>query len=59
LLNMLTNSYVHLPGIGTTTERKIWDSGIKSWDEFREEPHSAGLPESKLKQILGGISTSK
>jgi uncharacterized protein YprB with RNaseH-like and TPR domain len=56
---MLTNSYVHLPGIGTTTERKIWDSGIKSWDEFREEPHSAGLPESKLKQILGGISTSK
>jgi len=33
---MLTNSYIYLPGIGATTERKIWDSGIKSWDEFRE-----------------------
>ena len=56
---MLTNSYIHLPGIGAATERKIWDSGIKSWDEFREEPHRAGLAESKLKQILEGISTSK
>lgn len=25
----------------------------------RKEPHCAGLPESKLKQILEGISTSK
>ena len=56
---MLTNSYIHLPGIGATTERKIWDSGIKSQDEFREEPHRAGLPESKLKHILEGINTSK
>ena len=56
---MLTNSYIHLPGIGATTERKIWDSGIKSWDEFTEEPHRAGLPESKLRHILEGISTSK
>jgi len=35
------------------------DSGIKSWYEFREEPHRARPPESKLKQILEGISTSK
>ena len=56
---MLTNSYIHLPGIGATTKRKIWDSGIKSWDEFREENHRAGLPESKLRSILEGISTSK
>ena len=56
---MLTNSYIHLPGIDATTENKIWDCGIKSWDEFREEPRRAGLPESKLKQILEGISTSK
>jgi uncharacterized protein len=56
---MLTNSYIHLPGIFATIERKIWGCGIKSWDEFRKEPHRAGLPESKLKQILEGISTSK
>jgi hypothetical protein len=56
---MFTNSYIHLPGIGATTERKIWDCAIKSWDEFREESHCARLPESKLKHILEGISTSK
>lgn len=56
---MLTNSYIHLPKIGAATERKIWDCGIKSWDEFMEEPHRTGLPESKLKQILEGISISK
>ena len=56
---MLTNSYIHLPGIGATTEKKIWDCGIKSWDEFREQPHRAGLPKSKQKSILEGISTSK
>jgi len=41
---MLTNSYIHLPGIGATTEKKIWDSGIKSWDEFREEPTVPDCP---------------
>ena len=56
---MLTNSYIHLPGIGAKTEKTMWDSGIKSWDEFREEPHRAGLPESKLRSILEGISISK
>ena len=56
---MLTNSYIHLPGIDAATERKIWNCGIKSWDEFREEPHHAGLPESKLRSILEVISTSK
>jgi len=50
-------SGIDLPGIGATTERKIWDCGIKSWDEFREEPHRARLPESKLRSILEGIST--
>ena len=48
-----------MPWIGATTENKIWDCGIKSWDEFREEPHRAGLPESKQRSILEGISTSK
>jgi uncharacterized protein YprB with RNaseH-like and TPR domain len=49
---------MHLPGIGTTTERKIWDCGIKSGDKFSEELYCAGLSESKLKSILECISTS-
>ena len=31
---MLTNSYIHIPYVGYITEKKIWDSGITSWDSF-------------------------
>lgn len=31
---MLRNTFLHVPGIGTKTERRIWDSGITSWDDF-------------------------
>lgn len=30
---MLTNTFCHLPRIGTVTERKIWETGIPSWQE--------------------------
>ena len=31
---MLTNSYIHIPYVGSITEKKIWDSGISSWKSF-------------------------
>lgn len=31
---MLTNSYIHIPYVGSITEKKIWDSGITSWKSF-------------------------
>ncbi len=31
---MITNSFLHLPGIGETTERKLWDQGVHSWDDL-------------------------
>lgn len=31
---MLTHSFLHLPGIGETTERKLWDQGVRSWDDL-------------------------
>ncbi|WP_028571960.1 ribonuclease H-like domain-containing protein [Desulfonatronum lacustre] len=32
---MLTHSFCHLPRIGNVTERKIWEAGIPSWKEAR------------------------
>ena len=29
---MLENTFQHIKGIGPDTERKLWDSGISSWD---------------------------
>lgn len=34
---MLINTFCHIPGIGTKTERKLWDSGIHNWDMFHGE----------------------
>ena len=33
---MLTNTFLHLPGIGVKTEQRLWESGITSWDAFVE-----------------------
>lgn len=31
---MLRSTFVHIPGIGYQTERRIWDEGIQTWDDF-------------------------
>ncbi len=30
---MLEHTFVHLPGIGATTERRLWDQGIVRWSD--------------------------
>ncbi len=42
---MLQHTFSHLPGIGPTTEAKLWASGIHSWDDLltsSSSPLSAG-----------------
>ncbi|MCL7474888.1 MAG: ribonuclease H-like domain-containing protein [ANME-2 cluster archaeon] len=56
---MLTNSYIHIPRIGASTEKKIWSSGIRSWDEFCENHHRTGMSRSKIDQLLEGIEESR
>lgn len=55
---MLTNSYIHLPGIGAATEQRIWGRGIRSWDDFLESHQAIGLPESRVRTIMEGINES-
>jgi len=31
---MLNNSFLHIPSVGASTEKKIWDIGIESMDDF-------------------------
>jgi uncharacterized protein len=31
--SVLTNTFLHIPGIGETTERALWSSGILSWED--------------------------
>ncbi len=31
---MLNNTFIHIPRIGSVTERELWDSGIHTWHDF-------------------------
>jgi uncharacterized protein YprB with RNaseH-like and TPR domain len=35
---MLNNSFLHIPGVGSRTEQRIWASGIGSLEEFAASP---------------------
>lgn len=31
---MIRNSFLHIPGIGAATERRLWQGGVKDWRDF-------------------------
>jgi uncharacterized protein len=31
---MLKNTFCHLPGIGISTERRLWDFGLQCWEDL-------------------------
>ena len=51
---MLTSPFCHLPGIGETTERKLWDAGVTSWQVALEQA-SRSLRESWTRHIQESI----
>jgi hypothetical protein len=40
---MITKSFIFLPGIGQVKERRIWDGGIHSWEDFLETEKVGGI----------------
>ncbi|MEA1968181.1 MAG: hypothetical protein U9N77_08175 [Thermodesulfobacteriota bacterium] len=32
---MLRNTFHHIPGTGMKKEQKLWDSGVKSWENLK------------------------
>jgi hypothetical protein len=41
---MLENSFIHIPGIGETTERRLWEKGIFDWQTFLRSSQSPLSP---------------
>ena len=56
---MLDNTYIHISNIGVSTERMIWKSGIKSWNDFRKVFHEEGHPYEFIMLLNGGLKSSK
>jgi uncharacterized protein YprB with RNaseH-like and TPR domain len=49
---MLKNTFVHIPGIGDQTERRLWDEGIISWDDFLDKEDRVPFQGQRTKQFV-------
>ena len=52
---MLSQTFVHLPGIGPVTERELWADGIRTWDDFIASdrlPRRAGRQGDMLRGLV-------
>lgn len=56
---MLSNSFLHIPGIGPKTEQRIWSRGIRTWCDFLSAPSAAGLPVTTTEHIAKAIEASR
>lgn len=55
----LRNTFVHIPGVGYSTERHLWEKGVQTWDDFREEQGTLDLRSDVLAAISGGLDISE
>jgi len=55
---MLKNTYIHIPGIGSTIEQRIWKSGIKGWEDYLKNHDIIRLPRAKKRTLLSGVEES-
>ena len=47
---MLRHTFCHMPGVGLRTERRLWDSGIHTWDDLLRLD-TPGLGAARLSQL--------
>lgn len=55
---MLKNTYVHIPKIGSATERRIWRCGIKNWEDLLENHDMIKIAKAKKRLLFSGVEES-
>lgn len=55
---MINHSFLHLPGIGEATERKLWDQGVRSWDDL-ESSLGDVFGAKKAATVAAGLEESR
>lgn len=56
---MLDNTFLHIPGVGMATEKRLWENQILCWDDFLAKPQAHRLTGSKFPLIRSYIHHSK
>jgi uncharacterized protein YprB with RNaseH-like and TPR domain len=41
---MLRHTFIHIPGIGPASERRLWSAGFKSWEDYLKRGRDCTLP---------------
>ncbi|MDX1933661.1 MAG: ribonuclease H-like domain-containing protein [Capsulimonadales bacterium] len=57
---MLTATFLHAPGIGETTEKRLWQRGIRSWKRaLSATPAELALSKAKIATFLPAVAASQ
>ncbi len=49
--DILRASHIMLPGVGPLTERRLWDTGVLTLDDFLSRPHLAGFSPARKRAL--------
>lgn len=55
---MLRKTFVHIPGVGPNTERKLWESKVFSWSKFTKS-NGFGIPQKAADRITEYLDLSE
>lgn len=55
---MLHRTFLHIQGIGETTERKIWQSGIGTWEDFVSAHDGGNLRGGRVEHAIRDVVDS-
>ena len=55
---MLTSTFIHVQGVGYTTERRIWEMGAQTWAQFLDMHPALPLSDAKKALILPMVEDS-
>ncbi|MDR3708876.1 MAG: ribonuclease H-like domain-containing protein [Capsulimonadaceae bacterium] len=55
---MLTATFIHAQGVGFSTERALWQKGVRSWDLYREQASSLGLSRRTRDSLSATVDAS-
>ncbi|MEE9267996.1 MAG: ribonuclease H-like domain-containing protein [Thermoplasmata archaeon] len=56
---MLQSTFVHVPGIGYVTERKLWEGGLESWEAVLEKPEAVPLGPIRGERLEEALTESQ
>jgi len=58
VLIMLTNTFIHIQGIGAKTEQQLWNSGFRDWDALSGDLPTT-IPAGRKFFLQKGIEESR